>query len=193
MAELRRVLFDGVARTVEVVDGRFAWFDGREISGFDDDSVHDAARDALAKGVEAVALCGVFSPVNPAHESRAAELIRQQWPRQEALFRARFGHRSRTIRSHWGQWCGYAEQACLLAEMGISMHTNFVSTRPSHGKFMTGSGRAVRFVSLNGAADLDFVATYAWYPLSRVCQHIVTKCESPSCFRACSAWSTLAR
>ncbi len=55
-------------------------FDGREISGFDADAVRDAARDALANGVQAVALCGVFSPVNPAHECRAAELIRQQCP-----------------------------------------------------------------------------------------------------------------
>ncbi len=78
------------------------------------------------------------------------QLIRQHWPRQEALFRAKFGHGSRTIRSHWAQWCGYVEQPRLLAEMGISMDTNFVSTRPSHGKFMTGSGRAVRFVSEAG-------------------------------------------
>ncbi|UCC75123.1 MAG: hydantoinase/oxoprolinase family protein [Gemmatimonadota bacterium] len=55
-------------------------FDGREISSFDDDAVRDALRDALANGVETVALSGVFSPVNPAHESRAAELIRQEWP-----------------------------------------------------------------------------------------------------------------
>jgi N-methylhydantoinase A/oxoprolinase/acetone carboxylase beta subunit len=55
-------------------------FDGHEISSFEDDAVRDAVRDALANGVEAVALCGVFAPVNPAHESRAAELIRQEWP-----------------------------------------------------------------------------------------------------------------
>jgi 2-keto-4-pentenoate hydratase/2-oxohepta-3-ene-1,7-dioic acid hydratase in catechol pathway len=32
MGEFRRVRVDGVARTVEVVDGRFEWFDGRRIS-----------------------------------------------------------------------------------------------------------------------------------------------------------------
>jgi N-methylhydantoinase A/oxoprolinase/acetone carboxylase beta subunit len=55
-------------------------YDGREISAFDDGAVHDAVIDALANGVEAVALCGVFSPVNPAHETRAAELIRRECP-----------------------------------------------------------------------------------------------------------------
>jgi N-methylhydantoinase A/oxoprolinase/acetone carboxylase beta subunit len=55
-------------------------FDGREISRFDESAVRDAARDALANGVESVALCGVFSPVNPTHESRAAKLLRQEWP-----------------------------------------------------------------------------------------------------------------
>lgn len=55
-------------------------FDGREISAFDDDAVYDAAHDALTNGVEAIAVCGVFSPVNPAHETRAAELIRQEYP-----------------------------------------------------------------------------------------------------------------
>lgn len=78
------------------------------------------------------------------------QLVREHWPRQEALFRARFGHGSRTLRSHWLQWCGYVEQARLLADLGISMDTNFVSTRPSHGKYLTGSGRALRFVNETG-------------------------------------------
>ncbi len=78
------------------------------------------------------------------------QLMRQEFPRQEALFRAKFGHPSRTVRCHGVRWCGYMEQAHLWAEMGISMDLNFLSTRPSHGKFMTGSGRAVRFVSEMG-------------------------------------------
>ncbi len=38
MAEFRRVLVDGVARTVEVVDGRFEWSDGRRMAV--EDAVH---------------------------------------------------------------------------------------------------------------------------------------------------------
>jgi N-methylhydantoinase A/oxoprolinase/acetone carboxylase beta subunit len=55
-------------------------FDGREISSFDEAAVRDAVQDAVAQRVEALTLCGVFSPVNPAHEVRAAELIRQERP-----------------------------------------------------------------------------------------------------------------
>jgi len=66
-------------------------FDGREISGFDDAALRDAAREARANGVEAVALCGVFSPVNPAHESRAADLLRQEWPELSVTLSSQIG------------------------------------------------------------------------------------------------------
>jgi hypothetical protein len=78
------------------------------------------------------------------------QLIQELWPRQEESFRTKFGHASRTLRSHWLQWCGYSQQPKLLAEVGVAMDTNYVSTRPSHGKFMTGSGRPVRFVGEDG-------------------------------------------
>lgn len=55
-------------------------FDGREISRFDERAMRDAVGQAVAQGVESVALCGVFSPVNPEHEERAAALIRGAWP-----------------------------------------------------------------------------------------------------------------
>ena len=42
--------------------------------------------------------------------------IRQEFPRQEALFRSKFGHGSRSLRAHGLQWCGYVEQVRLLAE-----------------------------------------------------------------------------
>ncbi|MSP14791.1 MAG: hypothetical protein EXR62_17755 [Chloroflexi bacterium] len=78
------------------------------------------------------------------------QLMRQELPRQEALFRQKFGHPTRTYRCHWLQWCGYVEQARLLAQVGIRMDTNFTSSRPSHGQYLTGSGRAMRFVSESG-------------------------------------------
>lgn len=55
-------------------------FDGREISRFEEHAVREAVHDAVERGAEAVALCGVFSPVNPAHEEWAAALIRAEWP-----------------------------------------------------------------------------------------------------------------
>ncbi len=55
-------------------------FDGREISPFDEEELRAAARRALEDGVQAVAISGVFSPVNPAHEQRAAELLRAEFP-----------------------------------------------------------------------------------------------------------------
>ena len=55
-------------------------FDGREISPVDPDEVRSAVEDMRTKGVKAVAVSGVFSPINPAHEEQAAALIRQAAP-----------------------------------------------------------------------------------------------------------------
>ena len=55
-------------------------YDGREISAADLPEVRSAVRDMVKKGVEAVAVSGVFSAVNPAHEDAAAEVIRQEAP-----------------------------------------------------------------------------------------------------------------
>ena len=55
-------------------------FDGREISSFDASKVADAAKEMLRQGVRAVAISGVFSPVNPAHEIEAAAVISRVAP-----------------------------------------------------------------------------------------------------------------
>ena len=55
-------------------------FDGREISQLDRDGFREAVRDMRRHGVRAVAVSGVFSPVNPAHEAEAAELVGQEAP-----------------------------------------------------------------------------------------------------------------
>ena len=55
-------------------------FDGREISSLDRDSVRRAARDMAGRGYRAVAVCGVFSPVDPRHETEAAALIEEAAP-----------------------------------------------------------------------------------------------------------------
>ena len=55
-------------------------FDGREISPLDRDELRKTARELRSGGVGAVALSGVFSLVNPAHENEAAAIIREEVP-----------------------------------------------------------------------------------------------------------------
>ena len=55
-------------------------FDGREISSLDRDGLKESLRDMRRQGVMAVAICGVFSPVNPSHEIEAAALFREEAP-----------------------------------------------------------------------------------------------------------------
>jgi len=55
-------------------------FDGREISPLDDKEVRDVARDIKSKGIRAVAISAVFSPVNSSFEERAAEIIQNEIP-----------------------------------------------------------------------------------------------------------------
>jgi N-methylhydantoinase A/oxoprolinase/acetone carboxylase beta subunit len=55
-------------------------FDGREISPLDEDEVRGVAKDIKSKGIRAVAISAVFSPVNGAFEERAAELLQNEIP-----------------------------------------------------------------------------------------------------------------
>ena len=55
-------------------------FDGREIAPLNRQELRQAARDMRAHSVRAVAVSGVFSPVNSAHESEAGQIIREEAP-----------------------------------------------------------------------------------------------------------------
>lgn len=55
-------------------------FDGRVISPLDRDELRRVASDAAAKGVRAVAITSVFSPVNDEFEHEAADIIRAEVP-----------------------------------------------------------------------------------------------------------------
>ena len=46
----------------------------------DEDEVRTAARELRRRGVEAVAVCFLFSYLNPAHERRAAAIVREEMP-----------------------------------------------------------------------------------------------------------------
>jgi N-methylhydantoinase A/oxoprolinase/acetone carboxylase beta subunit len=53
-------------------------FDGRPIADLDEAAILNAARDMKRKGLRAVAVSGVFSPVNADMEERAAAIIRNE-------------------------------------------------------------------------------------------------------------------
>ena len=55
-------------------------FDGREISPLDRGELRITVRGLRNQGVRAVALSGVFSLVNPAHETEAAAIVREEAP-----------------------------------------------------------------------------------------------------------------
>src|SRR4030042_219530 len=55
-------------------------FDGREISPLDESELRDVAKDIKSKGIQAVAISAVFSPVNSSFEERAAEIIQNEIP-----------------------------------------------------------------------------------------------------------------
>ena len=54
--------------------------DGKVLTPLDEAAVADAARKLLAAGCEAVVIHFLHSYINPAHERRAAEIVRGLWP-----------------------------------------------------------------------------------------------------------------
>ena len=54
--------------------------DGKVLTPLDEAAVADAARKLLASGCEAVVIHFLHSYINPAHERRAAEIVRGLWP-----------------------------------------------------------------------------------------------------------------
>ncbi|MGE0652960.1 MAG: hydantoinase/oxoprolinase N-terminal domain-containing protein, partial [Alphaproteobacteria bacterium] len=54
--------------------------DGSVLTPLDEDGVRRAAAELVADGVEAIAICFLFSFRNPAHEARAAEIVRLAHP-----------------------------------------------------------------------------------------------------------------
>jgi len=53
---------------------------GEVLVPLDETAVREAARELKAAGVEAVAICFLFSYLNPSHEARAAEIVHEEWP-----------------------------------------------------------------------------------------------------------------
>jgi len=55
-------------------------FDGRLISSLDEAEVRQVVRDIKSKGIRAIAVSSVFSPVNAEHEQKVAEIVRAEIP-----------------------------------------------------------------------------------------------------------------
>ena len=67
-------------RNRKVVGGRLAPPRGDELEPLAEDEVRQAARELRAAGVEAVAVCFLFSYLNPETERRAAAIVREEMP-----------------------------------------------------------------------------------------------------------------
>jgi N-methylhydantoinase A len=66
-------------RHVREVGGRLNFL-GEELRPLDEDSVRAAARYFRTAGINAVGVCLIHSYANPAHERRAAEIVREEYP-----------------------------------------------------------------------------------------------------------------
>src|SRR4051812_5001670 len=64
----------------KVVSERLVPPTGEVLVPLDEDEVRTAARELREAGVEAVAVCFLFSYLNPEHEERAAEIVREELP-----------------------------------------------------------------------------------------------------------------
>lgn len=64
----------------KTVPGRLVPPSGAELVPLDEDAVRRAARELRADGVEAVAICFLFSFINPDHENRARDIVREEMP-----------------------------------------------------------------------------------------------------------------
>ena len=53
---------------------------GEELEPLDEQGVRDAVRELKEAGVQAIAICFLFSYLDPAHEARAMEIVREDYP-----------------------------------------------------------------------------------------------------------------
>lgn len=72
-------LVEAMESSVHLVHGGYE-FDGRPISAFDPEEVRAVAEEIAARGIRAVAISGVFSPVNTDLEDQAAEIVAEVVP-----------------------------------------------------------------------------------------------------------------
>ncbi len=64
----------------KTVPGRLVPPTGEELEPLDQNAVRAAAQELLAEGVDAVAICFLFSYLNPVHEARAKAIVAEEMP-----------------------------------------------------------------------------------------------------------------
>lgn len=64
----------------KTVPGRIVPPSGEELVPLDEDAVRKAARELREEGVESVAVCFLFSFLNPTHENRAKQIVEEEMP-----------------------------------------------------------------------------------------------------------------
>ena len=84
--DLRAIIGDNLF----VIGGGYQ-YDGRENSSLDEKALAEAAREMRRRGLTAVAISGLFSPVNGAMEERAEEIIRDIIPEARITLSRRIG------------------------------------------------------------------------------------------------------
>jgi len=79
LSDWPRDLVRSVGQHIHLVGGGYE-FDGRKIAELDEDAILKAAQDFKGKGLRAIAISCVFSPMSAAMEERAAEIVRREIP-----------------------------------------------------------------------------------------------------------------
>ena len=64
----------------KVVRERLIPPNGEVLTALDEDGIHRAITDLKAEGVESIAICFLFSYLDPTHEDRALEMVLQEYP-----------------------------------------------------------------------------------------------------------------
>jgi N-methylhydantoinase A/oxoprolinase/acetone carboxylase beta subunit len=66
-------------------------YDGRPIMPFDETAMRAAARDIRAKGTQSVGVASIFSPLDPAHEELAGDILAEECPGTAVTLSHRLG------------------------------------------------------------------------------------------------------
>ena len=74
-----QALVERIGRRIFLLPGGYE-VDGREISAFDEVAVRAAARACRDEGIAAIAVSSAFAPMNAGMETRAADVIRDEYP-----------------------------------------------------------------------------------------------------------------
>ena len=99
----------------KVVKGRLVPPQGAELEQLDEAAVRAAAHELKSEGVTAVAVCFLFSYLNPAHENRAKEILQEEMP-------GVFVTTSSSVSPQFREFERFTT-ACLCAFIGPKMRT----------------------------------------------------------------------